>query len=90
MSRSSLASVQIDVSEEPREIPQQDPDTPFRILVAGDFSGGAGRIRKPIMVDRDNFEDVMRKLNVGVSLDLQGGGEDMASVPGEYVADHGS
>lgn len=60
MARSnSLSSVQIDVSEERREIPRQEEDTPFRILVAGNFSGGASRIRKPVLIDRDNFEQVL-------------------------------
>ncbi len=56
---SSLASVHIDVSEEPRELPRQEPDAPFRILVAGNFSGGASRIRKPVLIDRDSFEEVL-------------------------------
>ena len=60
MPRSSLASVQFEVSEEPREIARPEPDTPFRILVAGNFSGGASRIRKPVAVDRDNFDDVLQ------------------------------
>ena len=41
MSRaSSLASVEIDVGEESEELPRPEPDTQFRILVAGDFTGG--------------------------------------------------
>ncbi|HTS29808.1 MAG TPA: type VI secretion system contractile sheath large subunit [Bryobacteraceae bacterium] len=56
---SSLASVHLDVNEEPQELPRQEPDTPFRILVAGNFSGGASRIRKPVLVDRDSFEEVL-------------------------------
>jgi type VI secretion system protein ImpC len=56
---SSLASVHLDVGEEPREDPRQEPDAPFRILVAGNFSGGASRIRKPVLIDRDSFEEVL-------------------------------
>src|SRR5437016_1624572 len=60
MSRSSsLASVHLDVGEDPRELPLQEPDMPFRILVAGNFSGGASRIRKPVLIDRDSFEEVL-------------------------------
>ena len=63
MSRaSSLASVEIDVGEEADELPRPEPDTPFRILVVGDFTGGIGRTRKAIAVDRDNFDDVMGRL----------------------------
>ena len=63
MSRaSSLASVEIDVGEEEEELPRPVPDTPFRILVTGDFTGGGGRNRRAIEVDRDNFDDVMARL----------------------------
>ncbi|HUA64102.1 MAG TPA: type VI secretion system contractile sheath large subunit [Verrucomicrobiae bacterium] len=68
MARSSFASVDIDVGEEAQEIPRPEPDTPFRILVAGDFSGGAGRNRKAIEVDRDNFDAVMARLAPTVRL----------------------
>ncbi len=70
MARSSLASVHIDVSEDPLETPQVEPDTPFRILVAGNFSGGASRIRKPVPVDRDNFEDVLALFSPEVRLEF--------------------
>jgi type VI secretion system protein ImpC len=60
MSRSSsLASVHIDVGEEPKELARQEAEVPFKILVAGNFSGGASRIRKPVLIDRDSFEDVL-------------------------------
>jgi len=63
MSRaSSLASVVLDVGEETDELPRPEPDTPFRILVAGDFTGGSGRVRRAIEVDRDNFDAVMARL----------------------------
>ena len=63
MARTSYASVNIDVRENPDETARAQEDMPFRILVAGDFSGGAGRIRKPIPVDRDNFEEVLALLS---------------------------
>jgi len=69
MSRaSSLASVVIDVGEESDELLRPEPDTPFRILVAGDFSGGSGRARRPIEVDRDNFDDVMARIAPALQL----------------------
>jgi len=67
---STLASVEIDVGEEPKEIARPEPDTPFRILVAGNFSGGAGRNRRPIEIDRDNFDDVMARIAPELSLPL--------------------
>jgi hypothetical protein len=44
----TLASVEIDVEERPQKATPVDPDEPFRILVMGNFSGGAGRNRRPI------------------------------------------
>ena len=56
-------------------------DMPFRVLFLGDWSGQNNRSglgeRRPIVIDRDNFEDVMRKLSVELSLDLQGDGRDV-------------
>ena len=53
------------------------PETPFRILVMGDFSGQgrpAGQPplsqRKPLRVDRDNFEEVLARLAPAVQAPL--------------------
>jgi len=50
-------------------------DEPFRIALLGDFSGRSQRppigARKPIPIDRDNFDEVIEGLGVGV--DLPGG-----------------
>jgi type VI secretion system protein ImpC len=54
-----LSSVEIDVGEQPQKIAHPEPETPFRILVAGNFSGGAGRHRRPVEIDRDNFDEVL-------------------------------
>ena len=70
MPRSSLASAQIDVSEDPLEMPLPEPDTPFRILVAGNFSGGASRIRKPVPIDRDNFDEVLKLFSPQLKLEF--------------------
>lgn len=66
------ARVELVAGEEPEPLPLPDSDTPFRILLMGDFSGRASRGicdpslkgRRPILVDRDNFEQVMEKLRV--------------------------
>jgi type VI secretion system protein ImpC len=57
-----------------------EPETPFRICILGDFSGRSNRgivdpsfafeKPRPIKVDRDNIEDVMKKLGVNVQLSL--------------------
>ena len=70
MARNSFASVEIDVGEETQEIPRPEPDTPFRILVAGNFSGGSGRNRRAIHVDRDNFDDVLARMAPALRLEF--------------------
>ncbi len=69
---SSLASVQIDVAEDPEPLPRPEADTPFRILIAGNFSGGASRIRKPVQIDRDNFDEVLALFAPELSLQFAG------------------
>jgi type VI secretion system protein ImpC len=56
--------VEIDVEAEGEPVLERpDPDTPFRILILGNFSGHANRgVRRPVLVDRDNFEEVLEKL----------------------------
>ncbi|HYP53116.1 MAG TPA: type VI secretion system contractile sheath small subunit, partial [Pyrinomonadaceae bacterium] len=59
-------------------------ETPFRVLLLGDFSGRAGRgeaveaealaLRRPVAVDRDNLDDVLRRTAPRVSLSLAHGG----------------
>src|SRR5216684_93828 len=66
-----------DVVAEPDPIDPPDEDTPFRILVMGDFSGRASRgiregsrlgLRRPLLVDRDNVEAILAKLAVEIWL----------------------
>src|SRR3954452_6499284 len=49
-----------------------DEDEPFRIALLGDFSGRSERVpvaaRKPLLVDRDNFDEVLAGLQVTVDL----------------------
>ncbi len=67
----SFSKVEIDVDAEGEPVLERpDQDTPFRILIFGDFSGRASRgifepelgNRRPVLVDRDNFEEVLEKL----------------------------
>ncbi len=51
-------------------------DLPFRILMLGDWSGGAeGPVsgRRPVEIDRDNFDEVMARLKPHVHLDFEDG-----------------
>lgn len=54
-------------------------DPPFKILLLGDWSGRESRflteeivLSGPRIIDRDNFDDVFRKLNVKLNLELSG------------------
>lgn len=68
----TLTSVEIDVAEKPYIATPVDEDEPFRILVLGDFSGGAGRNRRPIEIDRDNFDQVFALLAPALRLTFGG------------------
>jgi len=70
------SSMETKVSLERQAVPV-DEDPPFLILIAGDFSGRANLLKstdaalttpRPIEIDRDNFDDVLRKLNVGLRI----------------------
>ena len=64
-------------------VAKPSPETPFRMLILGDFSGrakrgedagGSGiRDRKIVSVDRDNDESVMEKMGAALRLDVGGG-----------------
>jgi len=88
--RHSFGEIHLDVTaggEWPQAKP--DADTPFRIAILGDFSGRANRGllesgdalagRRPIIVDRDNFDSVLAKL--APRLDLTPGGEGDPCIP---------
>lgn len=64
-----------------------DDDMPFHLLLTGDWSGKESHfIRKdlstikPVEIDRDNFDEVIKKLDVRVNLHFQGTGENPLSL----------
>ncbi|MEO8596083.1 MAG: type VI secretion system contractile sheath large subunit [Candidatus Solibacter sp.] len=62
--KSSIAEVNLDIDPEARSIALEiDPDTPFRILLMGAFSGTSAATAKPFEIDRDNFDQVLAKLS---------------------------
>jgi type VI secretion system protein ImpC len=79
-----------------------DPQVPFRILILGDFSGRTNRSaassvaawtnQRPIRVDRDNFDAVMAKLGIGLTLPVPGKAEPLSSIRfsglGDFHPDH--
>src|SRR5882724_80926 len=78
----SFAKVEIETGERSQPVERPDSETPFRIAVLGDFSGRENRAvldarlmgRKPVLVDRDNFENVMARLAPELLLPLGGPG----------------
>src|ERR1035437_7853631 len=72
--KSSFGEVHLDVN--PGAHPSAavlEPETPFRILLLGDFSGRAApaaqssAVWKPVEIDRDNFEEVLAGVGPGFS-----------------------
>src|SRR5262245_45342150 len=59
-----------------------EPDVPFRIVVLGDFSHrGASAVsashpklseRRPVLIDRDNFDDVLARMGIELELPITG------------------
>lgn len=75
MAKFSRSSVVLDTEAEPATYRETDPDSPFRILVLGDFTGRSNRKvssslggRRPILLDLDNFDDVLRDLQPSLRL----------------------
>jgi type VI secretion system protein ImpC len=55
-----------------------DDDAPFQILCLGNWSGNTENEielnkRRPLMIDRDNFDDVIRKIRPHLTLHFDGG-----------------
>ena len=62
-----------------------EPDAPFRICVIGDFGGDTAvgaplAKRRPIEIDRDNFDEVLERLSVVFRCDMPEG-QPAAAVP---------
>jgi type VI secretion system protein ImpC len=68
-----------------------DPETPFRIVLLGDFSGRSnqgreqltGRLadRKPLRIDRDNLDQVLARLRVELQLSVAGADAPRLTIP---------
>ena len=83
--RFSLGKIDVELTasmEQAERAPAPAPDTPFRILLLGDFSGranrgivepdAAGASGKPVRVDRDNLEEVLGRLGAELHLHVAG------------------
>ena len=74
------------VTLETESMPMSE-DLPFHILFLGDWSGKESRLAgsdlsnsRPIEIDRDNFDDVMKNFRIGLDLDFRGDGENVLSI----------
>jgi type VI secretion system protein ImpC len=75
-----FAGVTLDVNAGAQPVvAEPTEETPFRIMVAGDFSGRGSRERapgrrqlKPVVIDRDNFDEVMAGMGMHLRLGREG------------------
>ena len=81
MPKTSYASVTLDVDLEARPLPVEPrSDTPFRILLLGDFSGRRNRGEppperlRPYLVDRDTVDEVLFRMRPALELGTPGRG----------------
>src|ERR1035438_7992372 len=66
--KSDFGEVHLDVDPGTRpSATMLEPETPFRILLLGDFSGRSSTSWKPVEVDRDNLEEVLARVGPGFS-----------------------
>lgn len=67
-----------------REMSPLDKDAPFRLLLVGDWGNSDSNAelskRLPIEIDRDNFDEVLEKLDVELALDLHGDGQHLVKL----------
>lgn len=86
MAKHSFGEIHLDVETgRDRSTPAPQSDTPFRVALLGDFTARASRAvseigsklaeRRAILIDRDNFDDVLARLCPTLHLPLAGGGE---------------
>jgi type VI secretion system protein ImpC len=62
--------IELDIEPKRKKTSTPQEDDVFRILILGDF--GAEDLGKPVLVDRDNIEDLLDKWRVSVEVPLAG------------------
>lgn len=62
--------IELDIQPKKKKPIEPEEDKTFRILILSDL--GAADVSRPQLIDRDNFEDVMKKMKVSVELPLAG------------------
>jgi len=82
-----VGDINLTTGEEPTVAERPEPGMPFRIALLGNFSGRVGTAgpglaeRRPVPVDRDNFEEVLARFNVTVRLPAVGESADRVEIP---------
>ncbi len=61
--------IEFDVQTRRKVVETADSGRQFRILLLGDFGGSTG---KPLVIDRDNFEQILEKVRPAVNLPIFG------------------
>ncbi len=77
-----FGSIELDIApQEHKQAVAVDPESSFRMLVLGDFSGRGNRGlvekvagRRAVAVDRDNIDGLLSRMGAQLSLPLAGGG----------------
>jgi type VI secretion system protein ImpC len=62
--------IELDIQPKRKKTTTTQEDDVFRILILADF--GAADLGKPVLVDRDNLEDILEKWKVSVEVPLAG------------------
>jgi len=67
--------MELDIEPGKQKTDTPEPETPFRILVLGNFSGATEKSAnpKPVLVDRDNFDGVMNQVAPSARIDTPSG-----------------
>jgi len=76
----SFAKVEIETGSQSALMERAEPDMPFRIAILGDFCGRANRGlidpklegRRPVLIDRDSFDEVMAQFAPELHLTMSG------------------
>ena len=71
----NFGRVELDIEPGKQKTYTPERDTPFRILVLGNFSGATEKSAnpKPVLIDRDNFDSVMNRVAPSVRIDAPSG-----------------